>query len=707
MAIKEKFEIDARKGINELDSIIDRLQKTGKQAGLTEKEIKEMTQQIKKGGVDSRKSLKSTEDGLGNLGKVAKNVGGLLAGAFVLDVIMAWGGEIVNITGEFQKFEAVLTNTLGSKGLAQQSLALIRQVAKDSNFTVRELTDAYVKLANRGIRPTQDELVRLNDIANSTGKSIDQLVEAQLDAMTGEFERLKEFGIRAQSEGNRVIFTFKGVTTEVTKSDKAIKDYILSLGELEGVKGATSAISKTLTGRISVMQDAFDQLFITIGQGNSGPLAFFIEQITNATTAVNGFLQTELQEEQEKIAESFTKLKKEYEDVTSVEGMTALIGQLGEKINDQSEEWEQLNDIRVRLVNESKGLLNIFGDEKDKIENLEKQQQELRISTAAYNRLVQDLTLSLKQLNQEQDQAAKKAQETAKVQLEALQAFLGQLREELDESLKEGELDYSKIFFPEDIEAPVEFKNVLDELMALANEESEAVIAAEDAKQAAILATIEAKRQSLQTFAGLASAFGAILGEEGREIGQFISTVLNAVDQVFAIQQQQLQASKALALQKAQEGISQSASLPFPANIGAIAATITALSGGIGAVKALFGRNQFADGIEEIKQGSGTKDDVPSLLMRGERVVDKQTNKQLRGISNKELPTAAAIYKAMKGSGISKQKALDPNVLKMAFEAALKGQKKKEYSFVFDKNGFSESVKEGLSTTTYLGNRFK
>lgn len=38
--------------------------------------------------------------------------------------------------------------------------------------------------------------------------------------MTGEFERLKEFGIKASKENDKVKFSFKGVTSEVKFSEK-------------------------------------------------------------------------------------------------------------------------------------------------------------------------------------------------------------------------------------------------------------------------------------------------------------------------------------------------------------------------------------------------------------------------------------------------------------------------------------------------------
>ena len=176
--------------------------------------------------------------------------------------------------------EAVLTNTLGSKSLAQQSMAQIVEFASKTPFQVNELTDSFVKLANRGFKPTMAEMTALGDLASSTGKSFDQLTEAALDAMTGEFERLKEFGVRAKSEGDKVAFTFKGVTTEVQKTDGAIKDYLLSLGQAEGVSGAMAAISETVGGKISNLGDNVDQLQLAIGNQTSGVFAASIDWLS-------------------------------------------------------------------------------------------------------------------------------------------------------------------------------------------------------------------------------------------------------------------------------------------------------------------------------------------------------------------------------------------------------------------------------------------
>lgn len=110
----------------------------------------------------------------------------------------------------------------------------------------------------------------MGDLAASQGKSVDQLIEAILDAMTGENERLKEFGIKASKSGNTVKYTFRGVTTEVQNTEEAIKSYLLSLGKLDGISGSMAVQMKELEGMESNLKDTLDNLWNTIGKRMEG-----------------------------------------------------------------------------------------------------------------------------------------------------------------------------------------------------------------------------------------------------------------------------------------------------------------------------------------------------------------------------------------------------------------------------------------------------
>ena len=216
---------------------------------------------------------------------VALSIGGALSvGAFV-----DFGRQVLAVTAEFEKFGAVLGNTLGSNALAKLKLQEIQDFASKTPFGVNELTSAFVKLANQGFKPTGDEMRKLGDLASSTGKSFDQLAEAVIDAQTGEFERLKEFGIRAQVAGDKVIFTFKGVQTTVDKSSESIRNYVTSLGNAEGVSGSMAVISKTLTGQISNLGDSWDQMLISVGSNTSGVFTGAISIINEAINEITQF----------------------------------------------------------------------------------------------------------------------------------------------------------------------------------------------------------------------------------------------------------------------------------------------------------------------------------------------------------------------------------------------------------------------------------
>lgn len=186
------------------------------------------------------------------------------------------GREIANVRGEFQKYEAILTNTFGSNDKAVESMNMLTDIAAKTPFQLDAITDSYIKLVNQGFTPTRSEIIKMGDLASSTGKGFDQLVEAVLDAQNGEFERLKEFGIKASVNGDKVKMTFKGQTTEIDKSAAAMRNYILSLGGMKGVAGSMEAISGTIVGQISNLEDAFTQMFNNIGEENEGLISGII-----------------------------------------------------------------------------------------------------------------------------------------------------------------------------------------------------------------------------------------------------------------------------------------------------------------------------------------------------------------------------------------------------------------------------------------------
>lgn len=199
------------------------------------------------------------------------------------------GNEIVDTLSKFEKFESVLTTTLGSNSAAQAAMKQITDFAASTPFEVDGLTDSFVKLANQGFVPTMAEMTKLGDLASSKGKDMDQLTEALIDAQVGEFERLKEFGIRASKSGDQVSFTFKGQTKTMKMTDAAVKDYILSLGDLNGIQGSMAGISATTGGKLSNLSDTVTALYLKLGTKLKPVISEVINQLSAGVGYISSF----------------------------------------------------------------------------------------------------------------------------------------------------------------------------------------------------------------------------------------------------------------------------------------------------------------------------------------------------------------------------------------------------------------------------------
>lgn len=254
---------------------------------------------------------------------------------------------------EFAKFEAVLRNALQSQEKAAKAMKMLQSLAAETPASLKIWTEGFIKLVNRGINPTKDELTNMGDLASSQGKSIDQLIEAILDAMTGENERLKEFGIRASKEGDKVKYTFKGVTTEVSNSEESIKNYLLSLGKLEGVAGSMAIQMKELEGMESNLGDTMDAIYNKIGKKFEPMIKSVIDGISKLLGDVSESLDT--------VSESYDRQREKTIALeTTMPGLLSKYEELTSKTSLSKEEHEELGGIIKRITTMVPGAVTAF-----------------------------------------------------------------------------------------------------------------------------------------------------------------------------------------------------------------------------------------------------------------------------------------------------------------------------------------------------------
>ena len=343
----------------------------------------ERKSQFGKSLISSAKGVKGQIDGIEqSIGRFTGNVGNYqsafrgLMGALSGAGIALGVGEIIQATRESEKLFAVLKNTLGSESEAQKIFAGIQQFAKETPFQIGEIGNAFNKLEQRNFNPTIENLRVIGDIAAASGKDINQFVEAILDAQTFEFERLKEFGIVVRKNGDDLKVTFRGQTETIKKTDDAIKDYLLRIGQLPGIQGSALAVSKTLDGSISNLADNFTQLFATIG-GGGGILKGIVDAFSSLVGSVNDFISVPVSQQLRDQQSEFSALIGVLQDANTEESVrTEIIATLKreypEYLKFVTSEGKQQIDLAASLLEgnklfEQRILLQATAEEREKI----------------------------------------------------------------------------------------------------------------------------------------------------------------------------------------------------------------------------------------------------------------------------------------------------------------------------------------------------
>ena len=272
--------------------------------------VSEMTQPAR--DVQRAMSGMAREGGLYKVGKAAITAKGAIAD--VGSEAGALGGKLLAIGGiagfaikrglldtaaEFEKYSAILETVDGSQEKAKKSLAWVSDFATTTPYELGQVMDAFVRLRAYGMDPTNGLLRTLGDTGSAMGKDVMSAVEAIADAVTGENERLKEFGIKGSTKGNKTRYEYtdkdgKQQFKVVDKNNRKMIESTLTAIWNEKYAGAMDRQSKTWTGIWSNIKDQWTR-FSTMIMGNGlfdwmkGKLQGVLDRINEM--AANGKLQ--------------------------------------------------------------------------------------------------------------------------------------------------------------------------------------------------------------------------------------------------------------------------------------------------------------------------------------------------------------------------------------------------------------------------------
>ncbi len=219
--------------------------------------------------------LKVVSDELGRLDANAKRAAGgvdsfssklkglavAATGVFTLAKAFDFLNGALDVTAKFEKFETVLGTIEGSSNKAKLSMKWIEDFAAKTPYQLDQVTDSFVKLKAYGLEAKDGLLKTLGDTAAAMGKDLNQAVEAMADAVMGENERLKEFGIKAAAAADKITYRWSTASGKAKKITIANNKEIIQ-STLEAIfnskyAGAMENMSKTWDGVVSNMEDSW------------------------------------------------------------------------------------------------------------------------------------------------------------------------------------------------------------------------------------------------------------------------------------------------------------------------------------------------------------------------------------------------------------------------------------------------------------------
>lgn len=221
-----------------------------------------------------QKTVALAKAGLGQVGagagKAFRGVAlaaGIAVSAFGGAAVAA--GSLVGVASQFEKFQTILETTEGSSAKAKTAMAWVSNFAAKTPYELDGVMESFVQLRSRGLDPTNGLLKALGDTSAAMGVPLMQGVEAMADAVTGENERLKEFGITASKTGNKIAYTYtnsagKQMTASVKATDRmAIQQKLMAIFS-EKYGGAMEKLSATWEGMVSNLADIWSQFQLAI-----------------------------------------------------------------------------------------------------------------------------------------------------------------------------------------------------------------------------------------------------------------------------------------------------------------------------------------------------------------------------------------------------------------------------------------------------------
>ena len=208
------------------------LQGTEKELAKAKMQIKESSKELNKWAKTANDKFKSVaSSAVKSIGKLGTTLGALAVGTGFKEAF------------NMETYKAQLETATGDTQRAAEIMKYAIDMANKTPFEGGALVEAASKFEAMGMS-AEEWLGRAGDMAGATGKDIIQATEAIIDAQSGEWERMKEFGIKGVKDMDELVGVmnsrFSGGMAKLSTTTKGLWSTVTgvvknSLGKIVGI----------------------------------------------------------------------------------------------------------------------------------------------------------------------------------------------------------------------------------------------------------------------------------------------------------------------------------------------------------------------------------------------------------------------------------------------------------------------------------------
>ena len=259
---------------------------------------------INTGGFD--KGAASLKSQFAGLGSSVKKLGGLIAAAFSVRQIIAFGKEAIALGSDLQEVQNVVDVTFTT--MNEQINEFAQNAAKTAGLSetmAKRYAGTFGAMA-KSFKFTEEEAFNMStaltqltgDVASFYNLTQDEAYTKLKSVFTGETESLKDLGVVMTQTALDDFALRKGLkktTSQMTEQEKVALRYQFVLEQMNGASGDFLRTSDSWANQTRLLSLQFDSLKATIGQGLINALTPAIkvlnEMIASFQVLANSFLE--------------------------------------------------------------------------------------------------------------------------------------------------------------------------------------------------------------------------------------------------------------------------------------------------------------------------------------------------------------------------------------------------------------------------------